>query len=99
MTELDEKIKCRGRKPSFLDTSLRLDGVLHILESLGEPTSFNKMVSQSKIKYRQSFIKYLNFCIEKNLITHEHTSQRYSNNSWTRISITDKGRKLLEMLK
>lgn len=58
-----------GRKPSFLDSSLKIDGIIEIMELVRkEPLYFHEMVKKSKIKFKKSFMKYLRYCFEKGFV-------------------------------
>jgi len=98
----------RQRKPSFLDYSLRLDGITDILQIVSnEPRYFTQVLNQSRIKFKKSFLKYLNYCKEKDLVESYQTTITASRGRGRGITkhghvtfyhITDKGRKFLELV-
>jgi len=89
--------KRRKRGKSFLDSSLSISGILHMLESTLEPKSFGKLRMESKIKYKASFIKYLAFCVKKKLITRTLIDPNNSKIG-TIYLITSQGRSILDIL-
>ena len=60
------------RGKSFLDTSLKIVGIEHILELTMKPISYSRIWERSQIKYKKSFLNYLNYCIEKRLVNRTH---------------------------
>lgn len=98
------------RKKSVLSTSLRLNGIIDILETIiPQPLYFTQVMKQSKITYKKSFLNYLRFCKEHGFVctytepTH-HYIDRYrgrhrGEKGYTFYKITDKGRLFLEMVK
>lgn len=60
--------KRRIRRASFLDSSLRLEGIKDIIQSSREQLYFSELKTKSKIKFKKSFLKYLNYCIEKEFV-------------------------------
>jgi len=100
---MTKQIVINRRNPSFLDSSLRLNGITAILESLrkGELT-FTQLFMDSNIKFKKSFLKYSNYCKDKQFITSKRGISRIPNRWEGRTvvyySITDKGRGFLEMI-
>lgn len=87
------------RKRSFLDSSLRFDGIIDILNCTKEPMRFSPLVMKSRIKFKKSFLKYLRYCIEKKLVINRkvYGKRIYKPiESW--FVITEKGRLFLEMV-
>lgn len=91
------------RHRSFLDSSLKLDGITAILESLlvGQ-LSYTRLYVSSNIKFKKSFLKYLDYCKEKEFVTkhpgRNTESGRGENQRVVYYKITDKGRNFLELL-
>jgi predicted transcriptional regulator len=97
------------RSRSFLDSSPRLAGIIDIVKlTKNKPISFTYLRDHSEIKYKQSLLKYLKFCIEKKLIAsrdgmewkkltgwgHKYDKRVYTIN----YLITAKGKKFLEFV-
>ena len=98
------------RGSSFLDSSLRLDGITDILNIVSEePRYFTQVMNESRIKFKKSFLKYLKYCVEQGFMTKSQVSksgahERYhvlmsKGRFFTFYQITDKGRTFLEMVK
>lgn len=92
------------RRPSFLDSSLRLAGIKAILESLeGGELTYTQLFMNSDIKFKKSFLKYRDYCVDKQFITKKSgisiTPNRWEGRPVMFCTITDKGRIFLEMLK
>jgi len=98
------QIVINRRRPSFLHSSLRIDGITAILESLrkGELT-FTQLYMDSNIKFKKSFLKYSKYCKDKQFVTSKRgiskTPNRWEGRTVVYYSITEKGREFLEMLK
>lgn len=56
------------RGSSFLDSSLRLEGICHIILLTLETKSYTNLWKHSQIKYKGSFLKYLRYCLEKGYV-------------------------------
>ena len=56
------------RKASFLDSGPRLSGIIKLCKVAKSDTNFTKLFADSEIKYKKSFLHYLDFCKDKNLI-------------------------------
>lgn len=101
---MTKQIIINRRRPSFLDSSLRLNGISAILESLydGELT-FTQLFIDSNIKFKKSFLKYLHYCEDKQFITRKMGVSKIPNRWEGRpvkySTITHKGREFLEMIK
>lgn len=97
-------VQPRGiRRPSFLDKSLRLNGITAILDSVIEqPEYFSRVFILSNIKFKKSFLKYLNYCKTQGFVIGtpgiSHGRSRAENQHVVYYSITQKGRDFLEML-
>lgn len=96
-----------GRKPSFLDSSLRIDGILDTVRiAQKKPQFFGHMIDKSQIKFKASFLKYLHYCVDMELLkktpkTLQMPIGRYSfigKQHFVFYSITVKGNRLLGML-
>jgi len=55
-------------KNSLLDNSPRLSGIVQILKNAREPLRYSELYTNSQIRFKQSFLKYLKFCSQKQLI-------------------------------
>jgi len=97
------------RRPSFLDSSLRLDGITELLTLLSrESKYFSQLRMESRIKFKKSFLKYLRYCVKQEFLTTskvpiKQISERYRgiayvNGYYTFHHITEKGRLFLEMV-
>jgi len=91
------------RHKSFLDSSLRLDGITAILQATsGELSYYSQIFIKSNIKFKKSFIKYLKFCKDRNLVTStpgiNSRVTRGENHHVVFYTITEKGRNFLEMV-
>jgi len=97
-----------GRRPSFLDTSLRLDGIIEIVTLSTQSMYFSEFRLASKIKFKKSFLKYLRYCVEKNFVNksqihYKDLPDRYRGRKlaakfYTFYLITAKGQKFLELV-
>jgi len=58
------------RAGSFLDTSLRINGITHLIEliSLG-PLTTSKFFNANQIRYKSSFLKYCRYCVDNGFMT------------------------------
>jgi len=57
------------RQASFLDYSLRLEGIREILNVLKDGTLYyTQILKKSRIKHKASFRKYLDYCESKGFI-------------------------------
>lgn len=99
-----------GRGKSFLDKSMRLNGVVEILQlTRKKPISFTDMRDTSKIKFKKSLLKYMRFCVEKKLVRKKEGMQWKKITGWghkydrrvhnINYFITARGRKFLELVK
>jgi len=91
------------RHKSFLDSSLRLDGITAILNTVNKDLLFfTEVYHKSNIRFKKSFIKYLNYCKEKGfVIGTPGISQRASRGQNQRVvyyTITEKGKLFLELV-
>ena len=100
----------QGRRPSFLDTSLRLDGITELLQIINmEPRKFSDLCKVSKIKFKKSFMKYLRYCVDQGFMTKTRVSRSGAHERfhalmskgrfYTFYHITAKGRLFLEITK
>ena len=77
----------------------KLTGIIDLLQCAKYPLRYEKLRLASKIKFKLSFIAYLNFCVEKSLIINTKTPGKKvagCKESW--FCITPKGRLFLEMI-
>jgi len=79
------KIKKRG---------LQLNYLIMFLNTIKRKRRFVEFFNANPLKFKQSFIKYLNYCIEKGFIKKTKYSSKHSE-----FKITKKGKNLLKMLK
>jgi len=91
------------RHKSFLDSSLRLDGITAILNATNQELRYySQIFIESNIKYKKSFIKYLKFCTTKGLVTsYPGRNQRVTrgeNQHVVYYVITEKGKQFLELV-
>ena len=97
------------RGPSFLDSSLRLNGITDLLQIVDkEPINFSALYKVTRIKFRSSYLKYLKYCVEQGFMTKTQVSksgahERYhalmsKGRFFTFYQITDKGRTFLELI-
>lgn len=71
------------RRPSFLHTSLRLDGVTHLIEVISdEPLTSTRFFLSSQIKFKSAFLKYVKYCVDSGFIT------KYYSKLYTTIQVT-----------
>lgn len=96
------------RQRSFLDSSLKMDGILEILSIIQKkPMWFSEMCRASRIKFRNANVKYLKYCKDKGLVCGVDTLLKIPNGrgyskkekSFVVYSITIKGSMILEWLK
>jgi predicted transcriptional regulator len=94
------------RRPSFLDSSLRLDGITEILTLLtNNPMYFRQIRRVTRIRYAPAILKYLKFCKEKGLVQWNEELLIIQNGRgtskkahyYTVYTVSDKGRVFLEM--
>ncbi len=58
------------RKKSFLGSSLRLDGIIDLVELVSNHSLyFSEMQKKSRIIYKKSFLNYLRYCVERGFMT------------------------------
>lgn len=99
-----------GRRSSFLDSSLRIAGIVDIVELVSKkPLYFSELKKSSKIKFKQSFLKYLRFCYEKGFLkkkegyiikeSHGEFRTYEQGHEIVYYSITSKGKRFLELVK
>jgi len=98
------------RGQSFLDSSLRLDGIVDILQTIkNQPIYFSQITMASKIRFKKSIQKYLRYCVDKELSDTFwkpyregiHESKRHPKRTefYHYYKITDKGIQFLELVK
>ena len=98
------QIVIKRRRRSFLRSSPAIDGVAAILKSLrrGEIT-FSQLFIDSNIKFKKSFLKYLNYCKDKQYVTKKpgfsKTPNRWEGRPVMYYSITERGWRFLEVIK
>ena len=64
-----QELIIKHRKMSFLSASLALSGITEILEILTKkPVHTNKIFSESRTSFKNSFLKYLKFCKDKEFV-------------------------------
>lgn len=90
------------RHKSFLDTSLKLDGIIAILNATyGEKQHYSKIFRTSNIKFKKSFNKYLDYCKKKEFVDRSEGANpspgRGNNGRVVFYTINDKGRLFLEL--
>lgn len=67
----------RGRKKSFLDSSPKIDGIIDILTIVAEqPAYANQIYRKSRIRMKNSVIKYTRYCVDKGFIVPYRTPIR-----------------------
>ena len=99
-----------GRGKSFLDASLKIDGIIDVLRlTAKKPIRFTVLRDKSRIKMQLSFLKYLNYCMDQEFMTKKESNKtvrlfgyehHYNKRVYhTHYSITAKGRKFLELVK
>jgi len=86
------------RSSSFLDTGLRLPGLIRLCKIARIDINFTKLFQDSEIRYKNSFLKYLNFCLEKNLIENTGTMRTERRKNTPAYKTTESGFKFLEIL-
>jgi len=96
------------RRPSFLDSSLRLNGIIELVTLAKNSMYFSELRLTSRIKFKKSFLKYLRFCVEKNfiektIVSYKDLPDRYrgrkpSATNYTFYKITKSGRLFLEII-
>ena len=97
------------RKPSFLDTSLRIDGIIDLLKITDKGAiNFTRLCNSSQIKFKKSFLKYLRYCVDQGFMTKTQVSKagahkRYhalmsKSRFYTYYHITNKGKTFLELV-
>ncbi len=101
-------VQVNRRRPSFLDTSLRLDGIIELVTLSKDSMYFSEIRMASRIKFKKSFLKYLRFCVEKNfiektIVSYKDLPDRYrgrkpSGPNYIFYTITDSGRTFLELI-
>jgi len=59
----------KHRRISFLAVSLALEGITEILEILTKkPAHSNQIFQESRIEFKNAFLKYLKFCKDKEFV-------------------------------
>lgn len=98
-----------NRPPSFLDSSLRLDGIIDILGTVqDEPRYASQIYIISKIRFKASRLKYMKYCcerkfLEKYSVPRTGYEPKFEKNKtdkkyYVYYKITDKGRQFLELV-
>lgn len=106
---IQQSVQVTGRKPSFLDSSLKIDGIIDVLEVISkQPLYLAQINKASKISMPNSIAKYTKYCLDKGffstylVLRNGHGSRREKNKTINRYhkhyKITDKGRMFLEMI-
>ena len=97
------------RKTSFLDSSLKIAGIIDILSQLKSEAMYNNQLFRNcDIKYKPSFGKYLNYCAANGFVCSYQVPIRGNHVSkfekqirmckyYKYYKLTDKGRTFLEM--
>jgi len=99
MSLLDQQIRKRmGRRRSFLDVSLKVDGIIEILEKCSSPVSYTDLRKDCRIKAQSSFLKYRRFCMEKELMIHTVRTKVSPASHYSFYVLTEKGRMFLRCL-
>jgi len=97
---METQLTKRIRKKSILFDSPSIAGILDLLSHTEEPIRYHNLFYKSRIFFKKSFGKYLDFCVKSNLIVNEKVFGRQTGKpieSW--FVITVKGRMFQEMLK
>ena len=71
-----------GRGPSFLDSGIKLNGITIILESAKKPVHHTELQEASNIKFKQSFQRYLRWCLDKKFLSVMSFSTRYGKHKY-----------------
>jgi len=106
---MSQTIQIVRRRPSFLDSSLRIDGIIDVLGIVAkEPLYLTKIHRRSKISMRKSIAKYVKYCVDNGFFStylvprNGHGSIKEKSKSLSRYlkhyKITVKGRTFLEMV-
>ena len=93
------------RRPSFLHSSLRLDGITELLNIVSDgPIHFPALCLKSRIQFKKSFLKLLKYCNDQEFMYKSHSSTHPSNGrnakkdyTFVYYHITKKGREFLRM--
>lgn len=91
------------RHKSFLDSSLKIDGITAILQATsGELSYYTQVFIKSNIKFKKSFIKYLKYCTDRNFVVStpgiNSRVTRGENHKVVYYTITEKGKLFLEII-
>jgi len=108
VSKVKQRYKVTLRRPSFLDTALKIDGVLDVLECVKmEPINYTRLIKTSKISHKQSFLKYLRYTLENKFVEKYGMSVKKLDGRWKSTlnprgyyrfyKITDLGRTWMEM--
>jgi len=66
---MEQQSIIKHRRMSFLSASLALSGITEILEILTKKSAHtNKIFSESRIEFKNAFLKYLKFCKDKEFV-------------------------------
>jgi len=66
---MEQESIIKHRRMSFLSASLALAGITEILEILTKkPAHTNKIFQESRISFKNAFLKYLKFCKDKEFV-------------------------------
>lgn len=95
------------RRLSFLDTSLRLDGITEIVTLCKGSKYFTELRMASQIKFKKSFLKYVRYCVDQGFISkfevsYKNLPDRYiglklSASHYTFYQTTSRGKQFLEL--
>ena len=70
-----------------------------ILKATQENTSYSNLLRDSKIYFKRSFFKYVNFCVDQNLVSRKVLNRnRNGKVCKSEYALTFKGRTLMELL-
>jgi predicted transcriptional regulator len=91
-SSLEQMVRRHGkrRRPSFLDSSLRLEGIIDILQCTEHPITFVNLQTKSRICMKASFLRYLKYCVDQEFIIHQPQKE---------YALVSKGREFLELVK
>lgn len=89
----------RTRKKSILRENYSISGIQDILNCTFEPRRYKTLQLKSKIYFKKTFLRYLKYCIQKELVINNKVYGEKIHRpiqSW--FIISEKGRKFLEMI-
>ena len=91
--------KKTNRKKSKLQHGITINGIILLLESCLERKRYFRVYIESHIYFKKLFIRYLKWCIRKNLISNSKVLGKKNTVKESWMIITPKGRLFLEDFK